>query len=122
MRSINADKRLTQVSFITGRDWLTHPPSFYTCPMCSTELAFFMRDFARHDRSAFTNLSLTDAEAITNFVQAYSSQVWDSFLDFYCPGCNLPIRIYYLADELVGSPRRAYGYSLQFVIEHDSQK
>jgi hypothetical protein len=38
----------------------------------------------------------------------------DSFLDFYCPKCNTPVRIYYMS--FIGGRQGEVGYELVFVL------
>lgn len=116
MNVVRAAQRLSYCEFREGRDWETHPPTIYTCPHCQHELALVMRDFARHARSTHTNLTPPDAAAIAQTLP-FDRPLINSFLDFYCPGCRAPVRLYYFADELVGSRRGVYGYLIELVIE-----
>lgn len=116
MNVVRADQRLSRCEFREGRDWETYPPTIYTCPHCQHELALVMRDFARHARSTHTNLSASDAAAIAQTLP-FGQPLINSFLDFYCPGCRAPVRLYYVADQLVGSQRGVYGYVIEVVIE-----
>lgn len=123
MRIVQAKERFSKTLFTTSSDWPKYPPSFYRCGNCSFEIAFFMADFARHDRSDFTNLTEVDdrrmTASITQHERAAALRIYNSFLDFYCPQCTRAIRVYFIADELVASVRRIYGYSIGFVVEDE---
>ncbi|HET9714517.1 MAG TPA: hypothetical protein VFP64_21690 [Pyrinomonadaceae bacterium] len=110
---INAVDRLSKVEFSADQDWETYPASTYTCPHCSEQMSFGMRDFEKHRLSQFTNLSLNDAQAIAAASPAPEDK-FNSFVDFYCSGCQTPVRILYLA---WAGGRFTHGYTLSYVIE-----
>ena len=113
---VNAADRLSKVEFVADEDWETYPDSTYTCPHCNGQMSFAMRDFQKHQRSQFTNLSANDAQAITAASPA-PEQKFNSFVDFYCPGCRVPVRILYLA---WAGGRYTHGYTLSYVIERSA--
>lgn len=58
-----------------------------------------------------------DNEAIQAHKALQQDANWDSFLDFYCPQCTVPVRVYYFIEEMTGSQNRAYGIRMEFIIE-----
>lgn len=117
LQQVQAESRLTKVRFILGRDWLTYPPAIFTCGVCQQEVHFTLKDFIRHESLDYTNLSEADDKAMRALQQASHESTWNAFLDFYCPQCRSPVRIYYEIGELVGSRSRAYGAHVAFIIE-----
>jgi hypothetical protein len=110
---INAAERFSRLGFSADQDWQTYPDSTYTCPHCREQMSFAMRDFETHCRSQFSNLSANDAQSIAA-VSPPQDDKYNSFLDFYCPGCWMPVRVLYLF--WVGG-RFTHGYDLAYVIE-----
>ena len=110
---IDAADRLSKLEFSADQDWETYPDSIYTCPHCSEHLSFGMRDFEKHQRSKFTNLSTHDAQTIAA-ASPVAEDKYNSFLDFYCRGCRRPVRILYLS--WTGG-RYTHGYTLLYVVE-----
>jgi hypothetical protein len=113
---IDAADRLSKLEFSAGQDWETHPDSTYTCPHCNQQMSFGMRDFEKHRLSQFTNLSAEDAQSIGTASPAPDDR-FNSFVDFYCRGCRMPVRILYLA---WAGGRFTHGYTLSYVIERCS--
>lgn len=116
MNVVRATQRLSRYEFREDRDTATNPPAIYTCPHCQRETELFMRDFAQNAYSTHTNLTVTDSAAIAQALPLRRSLA-NSFLDFYCGGCQSPVRLYYLADALAGPLRGRNGYIIKLVIE-----
>lgn len=93
MRVAKATELFSKDDFSEDEDWDLNPQSIYHCPNCGGELAFCMRDFKRHQSSAFTNLRPEDVVEVERAADSVVDS--DSYLDFYCPGCQAPTRIYY---------------------------
>ena len=110
---VDAANRLSKVEFSADQDWDTYPDSTYTCPGCGNQMSFCMRDLKKHQLSQFTNLSDNDAQAVAA-ASRESEEKFNSFLDFYCQGCQMPVRILYLA---WAGGRFTGGYNLSYVIE-----
>ena len=117
MRISAADLRLSKTEFEAGKDWETYPRALYGYPNCGETLTFCLRDFDRHSRSDFSNLSDSDARESDRAALA-SGRKYSSFLDFYCARCKAPVRIYYLA---WWGGRYTHGHSIQFVVEGEPQ-
>ncbi len=66
----------------------------YRCADCKYQVAFKDKDFQKHSRSKFTNLTKIENELLDNFV-ATNQLEQKSFLDFYYPTCKKPTRIYF---------------------------
>jgi hypothetical protein len=112
----DADTRLSKLSFQADEDWESYPRSVYTCPHCGSQTGVTLRDLDRHSFSDFTNLSATDSSAIAHLA-AQSGRAFNSFLDFYCPGCRRPVRVCF--DSWAGG-RYTHGHELVFVVERAS--
>lgn len=87
-------------------------PCTYVCPRCSHRVRFHAADFWRHSVTAVTNLSAADADAATLAVQGLDLRGFQ-FVDFYCPGCALPVRVYFGIE--TGGKRD--GFLLKVVVE-----
>ena len=115
MTLLDASDRFTKDYFDnTAED--TELYSFYECPRCHEKVGFERKHFEKHYRSSFTNLSATDATRIDTVVaaQPFTS---DSFLDFYCAGCHLAVRVYY--SFWAGGKHGDCGFNIQKVVEGD---
>ncbi len=110
---VPAMERLSRLEFQADRDWDTYPSSVYHCPVCGTQTSFAMRDLDRHAHREFTNLSQADARVVAEVVEG-SGREYNSFLDFYCPGCRVPVRIYYSS---WAGGRWTRGHDLLFIVE-----
>lgn len=119
MYIIDATERLTTYEFSEERYYQTSPISSYLCGHCREEVVFCTRDFRQHHLLRSTNLSVVDAAAINQFVQMTEARYGCAFLDFYCPGCGIGVRIYYEVDAYVGANWERYRYSVKFVVEGD---
>lgn len=66
-------------------------PLEYTCDKCGESINFKTSSFENHCNSDFSNLSSKDNN---NFIQYIKTRNLEdlSFLDFYCPNCNLPTK------------------------------
>lgn len=113
MRLAPAAERLTKLEFEADTDWDTYPASVYTCPSCGERIGFALKDLDRHARREFSNLSESHARAAADLAEG-SGREYTSFLDFYCPGCRAPIRIYYRA---WAGGRWTRGHDVLFVVE-----
>jgi hypothetical protein len=65
----------------------------FLCDRCDQLIVFKIGDFERHSFSDFSNLSEEDAAQIEAAVPKRIKKF--SFLDFYCPKCSLPVRVYF---------------------------
>ena len=102
MHIIDATERLTTCEFLEERYYQTSPIASYLCAHCGEEVIFCTRDFRRHHFLPSTNLSVADATAIDKLVHMTQNRYCCDFLDFYCLGCDIGVRIYYEVDEYIG--------------------
>jgi len=121
MKVVDATERFVSRNWPEGsvRDPAKPPPEYgfwepcaYTCPDCSYQVDFTRDDFSRHVLRPLTNLSPGDAEAATIAVGDRRTNDM-AFVDFYCPKCRLPVRVYY-RHGVVGWD---WGVSLVWVVE-----
>ena len=105
IEKINIDESFNITS--TPRDWHRFRPTdgpvydphifeqiIYRCAHCKFEVAFKDKDFKKHRESNFTNLTKIENDLLDNFVTTNQLDK-KSFLDFYCPTCKKPTRIYF---------------------------
>ena len=89
----------------------------YVCPRCKTETGFEWSDFLKHVESNFSNLIYQDRQAVAR--EAAPRLVDENgFADFYCPGCNGGVRIYFRYEGLEERVHTGW-LALRFVIEKD---
>ena len=69
----------------------------YVCSKCHTQTGFEWTDFAKHVGRLFSNLMYPDRQAVEREVTDKLTDE-NSFLDFYCSGCNGVVRVYYRYD------------------------
>lgn len=110
----NAEYILSKVDFSSYEDWETYPNSEYLCN-CGQAITFSYRSLQKHSFSSFTNLKSADVLQIQSIADDRIRSETNSFLDFYCPGCNKPVRFYYLS--WAGGRHGEYGYCIKFVVE-----
>lgn len=84
----------------------------HSCPACGQDVGFRRSDLEAADRS--TRLRLPDAERIDTLAVEHelASHV---FLDWYCPGCGAPRRVY--CERWVGGRHGDHGVRLLAVFE-----
>lgn len=109
-----AESILDKVDFNSYKDWETYPESEYKCS-CGQSVSFNFRNFEKHSFSKFYNLRQEDAVQMENLIDEKIKADTNSFLDFYCPGCKKPVRIYFLS--WAGGKHWEHGYHIQFVID-----
>src|SRR4051812_36780194 len=94
MNILDANHRLTKTTFLdTAGNQDTELFSFYECPRCHERVGFERKHFEKHLSNSFTNLSQGDSDRFDRFAKEFVDEL--SFLDFYCQGCKLPVRIYF---------------------------
>jgi hypothetical protein len=108
-RVINAKKRLGGTHFDLRSENVDHTIHFadYTCPACDFVVRFTSSDLFRQPSSPFTSEQLDLAER----ARPLNKSKWERAFDFFCPQCDMPIRI-------VASPGESYamgGYNWDFV-------
>jgi hypothetical protein len=113
------EERFDEVSLWTGEvDGRVGPSStFYTCPVCSQQVIFWRRNFERNGRFETSNLSEQEARLITGWATS-SAISKHPYVDWYCPKCKLPARVYY---RTVAGGKADHGIELMQVVELQSK-
>lgn len=111
MKVYDAKNRFTKTEFQRDEDWDTYPKSEYTCPDCGETLFFTFQDLEKHSHSEHSNLSTSESAEMTKRFNK-SQDEFNSFLDFHCPGCEAPTRVFYL---FWAGGRYTHGYTLKYV-------
>lgn len=84
------------------------------CPNCRSNVSIKYKNLEKHAFSSHTNLSAIIAKQIEVDVLQSLSIIPDSFLDYNCPNCQNPIRIYY--ESWAGGRHGEAGFDLKFAI------
>jgi len=118
MKVLDPCERLTK-DYFSSEVEDTELYSFYECPRCHEKVGFERKNFEKHYRSTFSNLSSEDAAHIDAFVAAQPFKR-DSFLDFYCPRCRLAVRLYF--SFWAGGKHGDNGFDIDKVVEFDGSQ
>lgn len=100
-----------KTEFIDSEDWRTYPTADYRCSDCGMMVTINFSDLEKHSLSEFTNLNVEDQQVIKKLEANNLST--NSFLDFYCPGCHRPVKVYY---DFWAGGRFEAGFSIKYVI------
>jgi hypothetical protein len=114
MKLIEINKVADKIDFNNYDDFETYPTSELECLNCNNKVSLTFKNLEKHSNSNFTNLSEHDAKKITEFVKAKQIEIPNSFLDYYCPKCSKPIRIFYKS--WGGGRHCEHGYQLKYMI------
>jgi hypothetical protein len=115
MELIKATDKFEKTEYSNYEDWETYPNSIYICQECDEKVLFSLKNLEKHSLSDFTNLSSTDAQEFDQFIENRDLDGANSFIDFYCPKCKSPVRIYYVA--WAGGRHGEAGFILKYVVE-----
>src|SRR5262245_43991576 len=115
MKHSLARERLTKVEFNNLEDWQTYPTADYNCDKCGEKVGVELKDFDKHQFSTHSNLKQQDSVEVEGFRAKTNLEKTNSFLDFYCPGCGRPVRIYF--DAWAGGKHGEAGHTLKYVID-----
>jgi hypothetical protein len=107
--------KLTKTEFNNQEDWETYPTADYCCDNCNQIISFNFLHLTKHQFSLFSNFSADDEDAFDSFATANNLTQTNSFLDFYCPNCNRPVRFYY--DNWAGGRHGELGFSVKYIID-----
>ena len=111
----NLSERLTSPGFsneiIDGAS--LSPYSYYTCA-CGQNVRFERRHLEDAEQSVASAIGQETIRAIEAIARKYV-QPNDSFLDFNCPACHKPIRIYFRS--WAGGKHGDCGFDWRFIIE-----
>jgi len=114
MKIQNADGLLSKTIFNNQDDWMTYPESIYTCTICQEKISFTLRDLNNHSLSSETNLTDKDNLIVNEFAKLGHVSS-NSFLDFYCPNCKRPVRVYY--ESWAGGKHGEAGHIINYIVE-----
>ena len=115
MRVHNADNILDKTEFNNQTDWETYPTTDYTCDNCNQTVSLSLKDFTKHAYNDYSNLTQKDKQTVDATISASVDNIPSSQLDFYCPTCRRPVRIYY--DSWAGGHHGEAGYCLKYVVD-----
>jgi hypothetical protein len=75
---------------------------YYTCPHCQTQTAFETTDFESNRNDSHTTFSSEERMVFDQVMLSPTDHERGiAWLDFYCSGCNAPVRILYKQVELI---------------------
>ena len=114
MKQTRADILTKKVQFNSYDDFKTYPTADLKCPTCDETVSLAFKDLEKHQQSDYSNLTDDKQKSINEFVELNLKEVPNSFLDFICPNCKTPIRLYY--ESWAGGRHGEYGYELKTVI------
>jgi DNA-directed RNA polymerase subunit M/transcription elongation factor TFIIS len=115
MKIYSASEILDKIHFGNYEDFDIYPRSTYKCSKCDEKISFSLKDFTKHSFSEHTNLTKEDVLKINEILAKVDLDDSNSFIDFYCPKCGRPVRIYYQA--WAGGRHGEAGHELRFLIE-----
>lgn len=113
MKIYTAEQVLDKTEFNNLVDWKAYPTADYCCDKCNQVVSIDFKSLNKHQFSDFSNLEAVDKE--TCMVLEATFPTTNSFLDFYCPKCRRPVRIYY--DSWAGGKHGEAGHSIKYIIQ-----
>ena len=116
VRLVEAQNVFSKIDFQDDVDYDIYPKSIYRCPICDYELSFSMRNFKKYSFNQNSPFSIVEQEKIKSILRLSKRKESNSFIDFYCPQCNTPTRIYFT---VWAGGRYTGGYHLEFVVVDD---
>jgi hypothetical protein len=95
-RKVPAGERVDRTVFSAVRERLDHAVHYglFTCPFCGEAFRLQWTDFYDHLHTRGGILD-ADMERELDRFRSLREDVWESFLDFECPGCKAPFRLFY---------------------------
>lgn len=110
------EARLDRKVFDPGPDPARPVPraALYRCPRCHAVVQFRTLDFDRHLGSGHSNLPQDAQEEWSRVWPPPGREPGESFLDFACPGCGMPVWIVFRPWEHAEGGR---GYTVTEVVE-----
>ena len=97
MQIIEANNVFSKIDFQDDIDYNIYPKSIYECPICKGELSFNMQVFKKYSLNEDSLFPIEEQERIKKKVKLSKRKEPNSFIDYYCPQCNTPTRIYFTA-------------------------
>lgn len=113
MKIIPAAEILSKTEFNNQTDWENYPTADYCCDKCSQTISIDFKSLRKHQFSDFSNLDIEDQKQFMDIEKA--GEKTNSFLDFYCPTCKRPVKIYY--DSWAGGRHTEAGFKIVFIIQ-----
>ena len=108
----------TQDSLTANEVYLTYPPIMISCAICGDQIGFVLKNFDKYSFNKTSHLTREDDLKITKFAEKHEKKLAEypvnSFIDYYCPICKTPIRIYFQA---WAGGRFTHGYVVHYIIE-----
>jgi hypothetical protein len=102
---------LTKTEFNNQTDWDTYPAADYCCDKCNQIVSIDFKSLTKLQFSDFSNLTVADKELFKNLES--DDAMTNSFLDFYCPNCKRPVKLYY--DSWAGGKHGEAGFTIKFI-------
>ena len=115
MNSHPAIEKLEKVSFNNLEDWETYPTADYTCDNCKQTVAISLANLNKHQFSEFTNLKNEDLNSFKELELITPELKTNSSLDFYCPKCKRPVKIYY--ESWAGGHHGEAGHEIKYIVD-----
>lgn len=115
MRVRNADEIFDKTDFNNQVDWDTYPTADYTCDKCNQTVAIRLKDLVKHAYKGFSNLTEADKQNVETLIKVTVEKLPSSFLDFYCPDCKRPVRVYY--ETFAGGKHTEVEHSIKYVVD-----
>ena len=103
---------IDKIEFNNQEDWDTYPAAEYCCDKCEQIVSIDFKSLTKHQFSNFTNFDISDKQI---FEALHKPADTNSFLDFYCPSCKRPVRIYY--ESWAGGRHGEAGHVIKYVID-----
>ena len=119
MKVISIEKFTNKINFTNSEDSKIYPSSDLGCPNCGEIVSINFNNLEKHALSDLSNLNADDRKEMEIFAEQTLQPRPNSFLDYYCPKCNKPIRIYY---ESWAGGRVETGFELKhfFPVDHST--
>lgn len=113
-RVVNAEDKMDNLFFSNYDDYYDYHYGVFICSNCGRELTFERNDLRKHFLSDFSNLNADDSKKIALVLNKSQKKEVSSFIDFYCPVCKQPVRIYYRSD---GGKHAEEAYLIKYIVE-----
>ena len=113
MRAVEADKVFSKIDFQDDIDYYIYPRTIYKCLICKNQLSFNLQNFKKYSLNKASIFTVEEQKKIIREAKIFNKKEPNSFIDFYCPKCNIPTRIYFTA---WAGGRFTGGYHLEFIV------
>lgn len=114
MEIVQIEKISDKLSFNNYIESDTYCRANLRCPNCRSNVSIKYNNLEKHAFSSFTNLSVEIVKQIEAKVIESLSIIPNSFLDYNCPNCQNPVRIYY--ESWAGGRHGEAGFDLKCAI------